>query len=406
MSGTFTFDSTHRTLILSAATLNGSTINGYLPGDEIQISDTNLNSGNIDLSFNGDTVSFNGGSFTLSNLGPGRIAVRNLSTSGGVDLKLQQDAHNDFTGDGRSDVLWRSDDGTIADWLGSSNGALVRNYANSASSVTTDWHVAGTGDFNGDGHVDILWRNDNGTIVDWLGNSNGSFMHNYAASVASVPTSWHIVGTGDFNGDGITDILWRSDDGTITDWLGSASGAFTANWANSSAAVSTDWKVVGTGDINGDGYDDIVWQNTTDGRVVDWLGNSNGGFNSNYAHSVMTPGTGWQVVGTGDFNGDGLNDILLRNASGTLNEWLGHTDGSFSVNTSVNTNVPTTWHIASIGDFNGDGIDDVLWQGSDGTTTNWLGTSTGSFTDNWANAATTVPTTWHIQDPFVHDPFA
>jgi hypothetical protein len=34
-----------------------------------------------------------------------------------------------------------------------------------------------------------------------------------------VSADWHVVGTGDFNGDGLTDILWRNDDGSITDWL-------------------------------------------------------------------------------------------------------------------------------------------------------------------------------------------
>jgi hypothetical protein len=38
-----------------------------------------------------------------------------------------------------------------------------------------------------------------------------------------------VIGTGDFNGDGKSDILWRSDSGTITDWLGQADGGFTSN---------------------------------------------------------------------------------------------------------------------------------------------------------------------------------
>ena len=48
------------------------------------------------------------------------------------------------------------------DWLGQANGGFADNDANAFASVRTDWHVAGTGDFNGDGRDDILWRNDNG----------------------------------------------------------------------------------------------------------------------------------------------------------------------------------------------------------------------------------------------------
>ncbi len=59
-------------------------------------------------------------------------------------------------------------------------------------SVGTDWHVAGTGDFNRDGINDILWRNDNGAVKDWLGQANGGFVDNSAASNFNVPVSWHV----------------------------------------------------------------------------------------------------------------------------------------------------------------------------------------------------------------------
>ena len=39
------------------------------------------------------------------------------------------------------------------------------------------------------------------------------------ASSAMAPTNWHIAGTGDFNNDGKSDILWRADDGSVGIWL-------------------------------------------------------------------------------------------------------------------------------------------------------------------------------------------
>ena len=56
-------------------------------------------------------------------------------------------------------------------------------------------------------------------------------------------TGWHIVGTGDFNGDGTDDILWRNDNGTVTQWIGHTDGTITGNGANVNIAISTDWHI-------------------------------------------------------------------------------------------------------------------------------------------------------------------
>src|SRR4029453_16333578 len=109
----------------------------------------------------------------------------------------------------KDDILWRRDDGRMSDWLGASNGGFFDNAANAYTSAPLAGHVAGVGDFNGDGKDDILWRHDDGRMSDWLGASNGGFFDNAANAYTSVPTSWHVAGVGDFNGDGKSDILWR-----------------------------------------------------------------------------------------------------------------------------------------------------------------------------------------------------
>jgi hypothetical protein len=63
---------------------------------------------------------------------------------------------------------------------------------------------------------------------------------------------------------------------------------------------------------------------------------------------------------------------------------------------------PAGQHVVGIGDYNGDGIDDLLWS-NNGTITQSLGTSTGAFVDNSANVNIHTGTEWHVQDPFVHD---
>ena len=122
----------------NAAGLNGDTINDFLPGDRIQFSDLSLNTANIHLV--GSDLAYNGGSVHIGNVGPGRFVIRAIN-AGGVEVRLQEAAHNDFNGDGRSDILWRNDNGLVGEWLGQSNGGFVGN-ANVNIPLENSWHVA------------------------------------------------------------------------------------------------------------------------------------------------------------------------------------------------------------------------------------------------------------------------
>jgi hypothetical protein len=79
-------------------------------------------------------------------------------------------------------------------------------------------------------------------VVDLLGQANGSFTGNVNFNL-NPGLDWHIVETGDFNGDGCDDILWRSDNGTVTDLLGQPNGSFIGNIANLSVNPGTVWHV-------------------------------------------------------------------------------------------------------------------------------------------------------------------
>ena len=94
--------------------------------------------------------------------------------------------------------------------------------------------VAGAGDFNGDARDDLLLRHSDGAIVEWLGQSNGSFAPNGAATNWLHP-AWDAASAGDVNGDGRDDLLLLHSDGTIVEWLGQVNGSFSVN------NVATSW---------------------------------------------------------------------------------------------------------------------------------------------------------------------
>jgi Ca2+-binding RTX toxin-like protein len=378
----------------TAADLNGDTITDFSVGDRIVVSTASW--ANFTFSVTGHTLSYTGGSLTLSNVPQGTL-VAHIAASGGVEVSiLSHDASNDFDGDGLSDVLWLSDGGQLTDWLGGPSGGFATNWANANMLVGSGWHVAATGDFDGDHRDDILWRSDDGTVTDWLASGSGGFATNWANANLSLPSNWHVAGAGDFNGDGMADILWRDDSGAMVDWLATGSGGFSANWAGSGSSVPGNWQVAGIADFNGDGKADILWRDDS-GVTTDWLGNGSGGFATNWANAGAGVPLDWKVATTGDFNGDGYGDVLWRNDNGLLVSWLGDSNGGFAADwTHAPTGVGTEWSIAAVGDYNGDARDDILWRNTNGQLTQWLGSSSGSFTDNSANAAFSSSGNWHV----------
>jgi hypothetical protein len=291
---------------------------------------------------------------------------------------------HDFNGDCASDILWRNNtNGGNVMWL--MNGAAITSSLG-LGNVTTDWSIVGQRDFNGDGFVDIVWRNSNGGVAMWL--MDGGIITS-SLGVGNVPSNWVIAGTGDFNSDGRGDILWRdTNGGGVAMWLMDGGTIMSSLGVGT---VPTNWVIAGVGDFNRDGYADILWRDSNNGGVVIWLMNGGTVMSS---LGVGTVPTNWVIAGIGDFNGDGMADILWRdNNSGGVAMWLmnGATVGSsFGVG-----NVPNNWQIAQTGDYNDDGMSDVLWRDTtSGGIAMWL---MNGATINSSLGVGNVPTDWRIQ---------
>jgi hypothetical protein len=306
--------------------------------------------------------------------------------------------NGDFNGDNRDDILWRSDGGRVTNWLGQGDGGFASNIAIADANAGADWHAVGVGDFNGDNRDDILWRHENGDMFDWLSQANGNFASNASNSYTNVSVSWEVIGTGDFNGDNRTDVLWRNDIGRVTNWLGQTNGGFLGNFANADANAGLDWHFAGTGDFNGDGRDDILWRNAK-GELFNWLSTPGGGFASNAANSYTSVDSSWHIVGIGDFDGDNRSDILWRNDSGRVTNWLGQANGGFASNFgNSDANSGVEWFVFGTGDYNGDNRSDILWRNPSGDIATWLGQANGSFVNNPA-AHATFSNAWSIESP-------
>jgi FG-GAP-like repeat/FG-GAP repeat len=238
-----------------------------------------------------------------------------------------------------------------------------------------------THDFNGDTVSDIVWRDTSGDIAAWL--MSGAAVTS-SAGLGNVPTTWSIVGQRDFNGDGNADLLWRDTSGNTAMWL--MNGTAVAS-SLSVGNVPTNWSVVGVADFNGDGLGDLLWRDSS-GDIAVWLMNGAAVSSSGALGNVPTT---WTVVGTGDFNSDGTADILWRDNLGNTSIWF--MIGTTVASTAGVGNIPTNWSVVGTGDFNGDGKTDIVWRDSVGDTSIWLMNGAAVLA---AGALGNVPTTWSI----------
>jgi uncharacterized delta-60 repeat protein len=291
---------------------------------------------------------------------------------------------NDFNGDGKSDLLFHSNNtGELAGWLMDGPAARVQALLLGPS----NWTVTHTADFNNDGKADVLLRNVvDGTVDIWLKNGLDGTL---SARLLTPNTGWSVSHTGDFNGDGKADILLRHDDGRIVLWLMDGVNVLSGS---SLLPAGTGYSAVHVANFSGhaDGTNDILLRNANDGTVVLWTVN-NGAVTA--GATILGANSGYTPIETGDFNGDGKADILWRNdANGSVVVWL--------MNGSTNTagatlRGPSDWYVNLVADFDGDGKKDILLRNVDGRVELWLmnGTSVASgaivFSDTqWAPAET------------------
>lgn len=262
----------------------------------------------------------------------------------------------DFNGDKILDMaVANSDPGvaTISVLLGKGDGTFVPSATYPVGNEPTALLAA---DFNGDHIMDLavaneLGRGANQCLSVLIGNGDGTFKPavNYAGGRA--PRG---IAKGDFNNDGITDLVIANNDGDdVSIYLGNGDGTF-------QPAVDypshTHPKAVAVGDFNRDGNDDLAVANHDTSDVSILFGDGKGHFAAPVNYSV---GLNPRDIHVGNLRG-GVNEKDLVTADGgstTISVLLDNGDGTFQPSVHYPAGSSPRWVI--LDDFNGDGILDA-----------------------------------------------
>ncbi|SDG58856.1 Por secretion system C-terminal sorting domain-containing protein [Dyadobacter soli] len=415
--------------VASAGDVNGD---GY---SDIIVSASNYDNGETD---EGAAFVYHGGATGISTTAAAIVESNQVSAQLGVSVA----SAGDVNGDGYSDVIvgavyydnGETDEGVAFIYHGSATGisttaaAIVEsNQAGAQLGIS----VASAGDVNGDGYSDVIvgavfydnGETNEGAAFVYYGSATG--ISTMAAAMlesnqANAQLGESVASAGDVNGDGYSDVIvgahfysnGQEREGAIFIYHGSASGI-----DNTAAAVIESnqedarlgYSVAGEADVNGDGYSDVIvgapyydMGQNSEGAAFIYHGSATG-IITTFAAAVDNnqPGArmGFAVAGAGDVNGDGYSDVIVGAPGYDNGRQLANEGACFiyhgspaGINTTAVAMIESNkadalmgQSVASAGDVNGDGYSDVIvgaytysnGQGTEGAAFIYHGSATG-----------------------------
>jgi len=282
----------------------------------------------------------------------------------------------DFNGDGRPDLAVNGPQG-VTILLGT--GSATPPFTTGPVIPLANADCLVTGDLNGDGIPDLLVPVNNpppatgGTVFAYLGNGDGTF-----TLKSATPTSdGGYIALGDFNNDGKLDF---ATSGNLLAY-GNGDGTFRTPVPIMSKVPYGGFTNIAAGDLNGDGWPDLVITSFTDSYIYVLINNQHGGFTATVIHAqigraLLGP---TQVLLSDLTRGGNLDMVVADGYGGGAAIYIGDGNGSFGYKEEVLAG-DGAGGVLAVSDVNGDGIPDIVM--TEGSTVGiFLGKGDATFAD-------------------------
>jgi hypothetical protein len=289
----------------------------------------------------------------------------------------------DVNNDGYADLIVGSHGNDRAYVYSGQTGGLLYTFTGETNECL-GWSVSGAGDVNKDGYADLIVGepyNDAGGFEAGrayvYSGQNGVLLYTFTGEAAGNIFGKSVSGAGDVNNDGYADLIVGASYGGDGGRAYLYSGKNGALFYTFNAETSNDWfgfSVSGAGDVNNDGYADLIvgaanyeaagW---SAGRAYVYSGNTRAVLYT-FNGEATDDNFGWSVSGAGDVNNDGYADLIVgayRNNAGGSDAgrayvYSGQTGALLYTFTGEAANDQFGYSVSGAGDVDGDGYDDLI----------------------------------------------